>query len=539
MQGTVVRVCVVVAAAILNHPLLFPRENTTIPERDDQVIARMREHEEKLLAEKARLEREASQVEQGVQPSPDVEESSSWDLWSALSMIVFLMIEIWRQDYHDTTAQDPTYEEEDSLPLGNVSLKIPLPDKAVLSCFYERCIRISANETWRVQDFVEGFADDLLEALRSVCNRDADMEVEDCIGVGSMYENWRVSKPLICDLIVPFAAPDPYCFTFQLWCNSQNDIPPDRQGYGRIKVVRANEDGPGCVCGKTDLGEDMLCLLHSKNERPKVSDAMDDLLCSKNTPYLAKDQVMKWFLISMTKAWNCISHKYDFELMFRNLDSPGALKVKFRSGKTIIFNITPVVQFEDTDAYFVSHFAFNNDNPSDIFWPLSFAVYEKNLMKVLVKRLPESSCHICCLQIISFLHKKQTSLTGESALTNYHLKTALLHLLLSKPSSDWRAEYLEKRLRDVLRFLEKCLQEKKLYHVLIGNKQVPKHINFPPVFQAAEPLNLFRPLVLQRDLYAKTVEHFQEMLKNAPVLIQEYTPLFPNGSVHSSLNTSF
>ncbi|XP_066548939.1 inositol 1,4,5-trisphosphate receptor-interacting protein [Amia ocellicauda] len=537
MQGGIFKVCVVVAAAILNHPLFLQRENTTIPERDAEVISRMKDHEERLLAEKVRLEQEVSRADQEP-PKADPEDSPSWDFWSALSMIIFLTIEIWRQDYQDTAMQDANHEEEDYFPAGNISARTPLPDKAVLGSFHERCIRISGNESWRLREFVEGFADDLLEALRSVCNRDADMEVEDCIGVGSMYENWRVSKPLVCDLIVPFAPPEPYRFKFQLWCNSGNNIPPDRQGCGRIKVVKANEDGPGCLCGKTNLGEDMLCLLHSKNEKLKVSDAMDDVLCSKNTPYLAKDQVMKWFQISITKAWNRISHKYDFELMFRNLDSPGALKIRFRSGKLITFNITPVVQLEDTDAYFVSHFTLNDDNASDIYWPLTFAVYEKNLLKSLSKRLPDNPCHISCLQIVSFLNRKQTSLTGKSALTNYHLKTILLHLLLSKPSSEWRSEHLEKRLRDVLRFLEKSLQEKKLYHVLIGNKQVPKDVTIPSVFRAVEPLNLFRPLVLHRSLYAKTMEHFQEMLKNAPVLIQEYTPHFPNGSVHTSLNAS-
>ncbi|MGH0129384.1 UNVERIFIED_CONTAM: hypothetical protein FKN15_024113 [Acipenser sinensis] len=533
MQGGIFRVCLVVAAA-----LFFQKENTTLPEQEDDIILQMKNHQEKLQSEMIRLEQEVSKQDLEV-PKAVVEEkeedNQGLDFWSTLSLIIFLMIEIWRQDFQDGSAQDFNSEEEDYLVIGNISQKTTLPDKVVLASFHDNCIRISGNDFWRMREFVEGFADDLLEALRSVCNRDADMEVEDCTGVGSMYENWRVSKPLLCDLIVPFAPPEPYRFQFQLWCCSGNDVPPDRQGCGRIKVVKANEDGSGCLCGKSNLGEDMLCLLHSKNETPRANNTTEDLLCSKNTPYLAKDQVMKWFQISITKAWNRISHKYDFELTFRNLDSPGALKVKFRSGKVIIFNITPVVQFEDTDAYFVS--SFNSSSPPDVYWSLSFAVYEKNLLKSLAKKLPDSPCHLSCLQIVSFLHQKQSSLTGKSGLTNYHLKTALLHLLLSKAPSEWHPEHLEKRLRDIFRFLEKSLQEKKLYHALIGNKQVSKDILIPAQFQASEPLNLFRPLVLQGELYAKTVESFHEMLRNAPVLIQEYTPHFPNGLVPASPNT--
>ncbi|XP_061084119.1 inositol 1,4,5-trisphosphate receptor-interacting protein [Conger conger] len=537
MQATIVRVCVVVTAAILNHPLLFPKENTTIPEQDEELLTRMKEHEERLEAEQARLEEELSREEEQEAGGDEEEEDKryGWYFWSALSLIIFLTIEVCRQDFACSfSARRSSLADEEVLSVGTVLTKALFPDKGVLSSFYERCIRVSAQEARRTCEFVEGFADDLLEALRSVSDKDTDMEVEDCLGVGSTFESWSVSKPLTCDLIVPFVPPEPYDFKFRLWCSPSGDIPLDMQGSGRIKVAKRGAD---CLCGTTDLGEDMLCLLHGKNDKPKPDDSCDDLLCFKNTSYLAKDQVMKWFQISFTKAWGRISHKYEFELTFRNLDAPGALKVRFRSGRVVVLNITPVVQFEDTNAYFVSHFPSENGSSSDTYWSLSFAVYEKNLLKYLGKNLPENSCHIRCLQILSFLHKKQEGLTGKSALTNYHLKTALLHLLLGMKPSAWCFENLELRLRDIMGFLEKSLQEKWLCHVLVGNDHVPGEILVPEIFRTAEPINLFRPLVLQRQLYTKTVEHFQEMLRNACVLIQEYTPQFPNGDTrHTSMS---
>ncbi|XP_039590449.1 inositol 1,4,5-trisphosphate receptor-interacting protein-like [Polypterus senegalus] len=532
MQGGIFQVCFFVTAAILNRPFLFPKENATIPERDEEIITRMKEHEKAYEMERARLEQEAAKMNQA-EEKPVVEDfNQSWDFWSAVSLVTFLMIEIWRQDFQDGNNQDSSSEEEDYLSFGNVAKKMILPDKGVLASFHDSCIGVSGTEFWRMREFVESFADDLLEALRSTCNRDADMEVEDCIGIGSMYENWKVGKPMLCDLIVPFTPPEPYRFTFEHWCSPGNDVPPTWQGCGRIKIVNANEDKLDCLCGRTNLGEDMLCLLHSKAEKVKTKNTTDDLLCSKDTTYLAKDQVMKWFQISITKAWNQISHKHKFDLTFHSLDSPGAIKVKFQSGKVIVFNITPVVQYEDTDAYLLSHFESSNNNLSDIYWPMTFAVYEKNLFKFFAKNLPSNSCHLSCLQIVAFLHKKQCSLTGKSGLTSYHLKTTLLHLLLSKLPAEWHSDQLQKRLRDILMFLEKSLQEKKLYHVLIGNHKVPKWLNIPTVFREAEPLNLLRPLLLKGDLYVKTVDTFQEMLKNAPVLIQEYMPHFPNGITH-------
>ncbi|XP_062257079.1 inositol 1,4,5-trisphosphate receptor-interacting protein [Platichthys flesus] len=537
MQGAIARVCVVVAAAILNHPLLFPQENTTLPEQDEMLMARMQEHEARLEIEQARLERELSQQESQQQEETSAEGGYSWYFWSTVSFIIFFTIEMCRGDLADTEIR-PSEDEDIFSETGAITPRTMVLDKDILRNFCDKCTYSSANENWRVREFVEGFADDLLESLRSACDREADMEVWDFVGIGSMFESWKVCKPLTCDLIVPFSPPDPYSFQFDLWCSPSSDIAPDMQGCGKIKVSRFGEGEDGCLCGSANLGEDMLCLLHGKNEAIQVHRTPDELLCSRNTPFLAKDQVMKWFQISVTKAWGRISHKYDFEVTFRNLDAAGALKIRFLSGKVIVLNIIPVVQLGDSDAYFVSHFPSDCDSSPDPLWPLSFAVYERNLLKLFTKRLPQNSCHLHCLQIVTFLHRKQTGLTGKSALTNYHLKTALLHLLLSKRPSAWGMVSIEHRLRDVLRLLQRSLQEKRLHHVLIGNSRVPEDVRLPEIIQKAQPLNLFRSLVLQTELYAATVRHFQEMLRNAPALIQEYTPHLSNGGVHHRLDDS-
>ncbi|XP_076599102.1 inositol 1,4,5-trisphosphate receptor-interacting protein [Chaetodon auriga] len=534
MQGAIARMCVVVAAAILNHPLLFPQENTTLPDQDEELMARMRKHEEMLEMEQAKLEKELSQLD-SKQEETGSEEGYSWYLWTAVSFVIFFTIEMCRVDLADAEIR-PVEEEDVFSESGSVTPRTVVLDKDVLSNFCDKCTYTSSHENWRVREFVEGFADDLLESLRSVCDRDADMEVGDFVGIGSMFESWKVCKPLVCDLIVPFSPPDPYYFQFHLWCSPSSDMPPDMQGCGKIKVTRVGENEEDCLCGAANLGEDMLCLLHSRNDALKVDHSPDELLCSRNTSFLAKDQVMKWFQISVTKAWGRISHKYDFEVTFRNLDAAGALKIRFRSGKVIVLNIIPVVQLEDTDVYFVSHFPSDCDSSAEPYWPLSFAVYERNLLKLFSKRLPQNSCHLHCLQIVTFLHKKQTGLTGKSALTNYHVKTTLLHLLLSKRPSAWSIESMEHRLRDMLTFLQRSLQEKRLHHVLIGNSKVPEEIQVPEIIRKAEPVNLFRPLVLQRELHAATVRHFHEMLRNAPVLIQEYTPHLSNGGLHHSLH---
>lgn len=536
MQGAIARVCMVVAAAILNHPLLFPQENVTLPEQDEELVARMREHEERLKLEQAKLEKEFSEQDISEDES-NPEDGYTWYFWSTLSFVIFFTIEMCRVDLADTEIR-PAEDEDVISESGSITPRMMVLDKDILRNFCDKCTYTSAHENWRVREFVEGFADDLLESLRSLCDREADMEVGDFVGIGSMFECWRVCKPLICDLIVPFSPPDSHSFQYHLWCSPARDIPPDMQGCGTIKVSMSGENNEGCLCGSADLGDDMLCLLHSRNDAVKVNRSPEELLCSKNTSSLAKDQVMRWFQISVTKAWGRISHKYDFEVTFRNLDAAGALKIRFSSGKTVVLNIIPVVQLEDTDAYFVSHFPSDCDSCHDPYWPLSLAVYERILLKYFTKRIPQNSCHLHCLQIVTFINKKQSGLTGKSPLTSYHLKTALLHLLLSKKTSAWRFENMENRLQDLLSFLQRSLQEKRLHHALIGNSKVPEEVQVPEIIRKAEPINLFRSLVLQRELYAATVRHFQEMLRNASALIQEYTPHLSNGGLNHSLDES-
>ncbi|XP_047208410.1 inositol 1,4,5-trisphosphate receptor-interacting protein [Girardinichthys multiradiatus] len=532
MQGAIARVCMVVTAAILNHPLLFPHENTTLPEQDEDLVTRMREHEERLEIEKARLEKELAQLDSKLEEAP-TDEGFTWYFWSTLSFVIFIAIEMCRVDL----AEDEIRPIEDEDVISETGSAPPrMMDKKALRNFCDKCTYTSSHENWRVREFVEGFADDLLESLRSMCDMEVDMEVGDFIGIGSMFESWKVCKPLMCDLLVPFSPPDPHSFQYHLWCSLDSDIPPDMQGCGTVKVTMfGEEEEEGCLCGSANLGDDMLCLLHNKNKVVKVNRSPDELLCSRSTHFLAKDQVMRWFQICVTKAWGHISHKYDFEVTFRNLDSAGALKIRFRSGKVVVLNLIPVIQLKDTDAYFISHFPSDRNGLPDPYWSLSLAVYERNLLKYFAKRLPQNSCHLHCLQVATFLHRKQLSLTGESALTSYHLKTAVVHLLLSTKTTAWGAASLEQRLQDVFSFLQRSLREKRLYHALIGNSRVPEDIQVPERFRKTEPVNLFRSLVLQRELYAVTVRHFQEMLRNAPVLIEEYTPHLPNGSLHHTL----
>ncbi|XP_036412887.1 inositol 1,4,5-trisphosphate receptor-interacting protein [Colossoma macropomum] len=440
------------------------------------------------------------------------ENAYTWYLWKVLSLmsVIRLLRKFIGRNSGTSGSTSPIMKGKKLSGTINISLL----DHKVLSCFYEECVQIPPNTRERVCDFVEGFVDELLEAARVTSNKGNDMQIGDFVGIGSLYELWATGKTVVCDLYVPITAPKSYSFDFEL----------DMPACGRIKLVKAENTSNGCPCndGMMDDDDDMLCLIHPHKETSSViTDAVDGPLCQENTPYLAKTQVIKWFRKTFSKAWGENSHKYEFELAFRNQAAPGALRVRLRSGQVILFNITPVVQVKGSDIYLVSYLP-NQCSFSDTHWPISLASYENALLKHFTKSLPYDSCHIQCLQILSFLHKQQIQLTGKCWLTSYHLKITLLHLLFTTNPLEWKSEQLAGRLTDMLIFLDQRLEARNFYHSLVGNPLVPSIIGLPKEVKLAKPTNIFQPLVSDRKLYLKTVQHLQELVKNAPVLIHEY-----------------
>ncbi|KAJ8001797.1 hypothetical protein DPEC_G00173160 [Dallia pectoralis] len=451
------------------------------------------------------------------------EHGTIWYLWNTCTlfgMIRWFLKFILRNSQKDPRPQEVLGKDvKDGSAVKNLSAEVLLPDSDTLNRFYDKCVKVPSNESCRVREFVEGLVNDLLEAMSS----DAE--------VGVVIEDFNVVEgginSLVCDIIVPIAPLEPHRFQFQLWCDQNNDeyMPPETQGCGRVKVVSGDVTQNGCPCHKATVDDDMLCLLCGDNGKiklQKVTDVLDNPLCSDNTAYLNKTRVTKWFRTAINTAWGKISHKYEFELKFRNKDAAGALSVRFRSGRLMMFNMAPVVKLKDTHAHFTISPCNNNMLATD--WLLSLATYENHLLKYLTNLLPENSCHIQCLEITTLLYRKQMELTGRGALVlrDHHLKTVLMHLLLSKVPSQWNAELLSDRLRDTLGFLEKSLRSRTLRHGLIGNPLVPSDVKLPAGFTEAKPINLFHPDLAPSGCYDRTAKHLQEMIRNSFMLVHEY-----------------
>ncbi|XP_029361912.1 inositol 1,4,5-trisphosphate receptor-interacting protein [Echeneis naucrates] len=422
-----------------------------------------------------------------------------WNIFSTISMIRFL------RKYFRSNPQMKHDDARTPFQGTCVASAVSLPDSDTLQSFYSQCVQVSSKEKWREAEFLEGFANHMVETMRTIC--DGGMLIEGCQMLDA------------CDIIVPLTPAEPYSFQCLLWSYQERDMMPDWPVCGQIKVIE-NQIQNDCPCQLSNA-DDMVCLLHCDNESVKIkcTDACDDVLCQEDTSFLSKSQVTRWFQSTLKQAWALISYKYDFVLSIRNIDAPGALLVRFRSGKKISFNLSPVVKFNSA-----AHFYITPSSPSslDTYWTFSLHIYEDQLLKHLSRLLPENACHMPTFQIASFLHKKQKALSGFSVLKDFHFKTALMHLLLTKDPSQWKPEYVACRLWDLLDFMERSLEKKLLPHILIGNPLIQNIIHLPTEVQQAKPVNLFHPLVAEDCLYKHALMHFQEMLRNAHMLIHDY-----------------
>ncbi|KAA0721973.1 Inositol 1,4,5-trisphosphate receptor-interacting protein [Triplophysa tibetana] len=435
----------------------------------------------------------------------------SWYLWKALSLIssIRFLNWVWKL-YFKPRSKMPSFLNGKNATFLNT--KVSEIDNKTLTSFYDQCVQVPVSKSWQTCAFVEGFAKDLLETMR---NARPDVKIEDFVGVGTLYEQWPSRKSLVCELNVPIIPPKPFSFELKLFRDKTTL-------YSSVNMVKGPESSI-CICNDSNPDDDTLCLLHPDNKTDNiVEDYITHPLCHKDSLYLSKTLAGKWFRNAVKKAWEEISHKYEFELIFRDTESPGSLKVRFRSGQAILLNITPVVRFQDSEAHLISYLS-SVKHLSDTHWPVCFARYEHSLLQHFTKMLPRNSCHIRCLQILSFLHNHQIGLTGKCGLTSYHLKNALFHRLLVDTPSLWRPEQIGQRLDDALTFLQQRVKAKVLHHALVGNSLIPSDFGFPKVFRVEKPINLFQPLLSDEELCFKTERHLVEISKNIPVLIYEYS----------------
>ncbi|NXY00669.1 IPIL1 protein, partial [Centropus bengalensis] len=134
-------------------------------------------------------------------------------------------------------------------------------------------------------------------------------------------------------------------------------------------------------------------------------------------------------------------------------------------------------------------------------WSESYAVAEVKFFRHMAGQAPNTTFHLKCLQICNLL------LMG-TGFSTYTFKTAVMHLLTIIQQSGQRKSDYVLLLMDVMYYLWRCLQEKRLHHFFFGNDSVPEEIVLPSGFQESEPVNLFKHLALDPDAHARMMRDF-------------------------------
>ncbi|XP_038240918.2 inositol 1,4,5-trisphosphate receptor-interacting protein-like 1 [Dermochelys coriacea] len=523
--------------AIVHHPLMVSDK------QDPATVQRVQQQEQRLALEMTRLQLEFEQRNHEERPSPHQslepdqsqgeEEATAlrvaaeqgpdnvaWDGWRYGVLVIILLVELCRpsmepESSYDSSSEDVSSEEEEddaeAASRGSCTQHPGFPDRAALELFYEQHLQGVSKDLASTCEFVAGLVNTLLEACRVLTYQTFLPELENCIGVASTFEGWCPHRdPKAYQVLVPLLAPKGHSFRLEME-NAEGTL--EKHGHVVVELE--------CVCKRERLLGDVLCLLHHSEE--DLSDNKQGpfrvhILCSSS--HLDVRKTTLWFHSLVGKAWALIAHNYSFQLTAQPSASSCKLRLAYESRRALSIEIILGVQQGDSLVFLASHGA-ETGHLSSTVWVETFAVQEMLFFQLVSRYAPQDSCHLKCLQILIHLKECRLPTLENRILTTYHFKTALMRLLLLLPLSEWRPEQLAQRLQDILLYLHRGLEEKRLYHFLIGNSALPNQIPVPKACRNAEPLNLFQHLALEPAAHVQAMSEFLEVMEQVRALLPQ------------------
>lgn len=133
-----------------------------------------------------------------------------------------------------------------------------------------------------------------------------------------------------------------------------------------------------------------------------------------------------------------------------------------------------------------------------------YAVAEAKFFWHITRQLPCEILHLKCLQMFTCILRG----TGFSSST---WKTVVMHVLTTVPLSRWHRNAFAWRLWDVMAFLDRCLQLKRLEHFVLGNERLPAEISLPPATRRVEPPNLFEHLARDPAAHREALQAYGQL----------------------------
>ncbi|XP_039921350.1 inositol 1,4,5-trisphosphate receptor-interacting protein-like 1 [Hirundo rustica] len=320
---------------------------------------------------------------------------------------------------------------------------------------------------------------------------------EEAIGVGSAFEGWSPRDwDGVYRVLIPLNPPPGHAFHLELNSAGQTAA---RTFSVRVELV--------CTCKREQLGEKPLCFLHrsKKKLRWKRKRSLLETLCTGS--YLDVEKTSLWFYQLVRCSWRHVPESDSWHLVFQPCSRSCQFQLS-KGRKSVAVEMLFGVRQGDLDIFVASQpteaqkggsSSLVSSQPAEAnfiastAWPETYAVAEAKFFRHVARQVPCESLHLKCLQVFTCILRA----TGFSSSV---WKTVVMHVLTTVPLSRWRRREFARRLWDIMAYLRRCLQSKRLEHFVLGNERLPAEISLPLAIQRLELLNLFEHLA--RDLAA-------------------------------------
>lgn len=478
-------------------------------ERDEATRDRTEHRAKQLSQEMARLWQELEQKsqEQGSKEQNPVAWRAQlfaalqhWQFWAIAGILLLLTLGLcWylrkRRREEDSSGEEESSssssreEEEEGEQNGEEEVNEHAND---LARHFEEHIQWPNENLFTKCEYVLRLVNTLILVARPVLSDSSFPGLGSRFGIGSTMEGWSPSEEnIIYRVLVSLIPPYGHAFLPEL-CNPGEM--PERNFRIRVELV--------CTCKTEQLVGDMLCFIHHDEEEQRRNQGPSLLQTVCAGSYLDVQKTACRFHQLVKACWVVLPHSRRWRLTMLPCNRSCKFKMA-RAEEEIIIEIMLGVQQGDSDIFMSSQASEALFTPSTT-WTLSCAVAEAKFFERVARRAPDGSFHLRCLQLCARV------LVG-TGFSEYALKTVVMHLLNTTPLSGWHRTHFLLRLDDIMRYLCRCLEEKRLDHFFFGNEKIPAEIVLPPALQRAEPFNLFQHLARDPGAQAQAMREFTDM----------------------------
>ncbi|KAM4634168.1 inositol 1,4,5-trisphosphate receptor-interacting protein-like 2 [Polymixia lowei] len=419
-----------------------------------------------------------------------------------------------------------------TLGLASVHPKSSAPRHELLEDYYNRWVRLSPHVVGHSKANVAKLIGDLVRAGRTNVPPESSLAFRgDFLQVGSSYEEHKVGSPDCFDILVPLRVPrglklDPRVIWGEEVAEGKRDQKEDtkageREGskeeevekeVGKDEAVMSREEddgkkeedklGPVPKCSlevpsrdewvrKHRSFTDSFLQLHPQGSAERSSPESRGGATGSKAYRLNPECVLRWFYPAVQRCLAAVRYPYEQRctLSLTLSEERVQLRLTPRSDYvcchiSMVIRLLPALPLGDglylvpADAAALSGSStkMKGFEEKDL-WMLYFPRHEQRLLGWLRARVPQSSCHLKCLQLIKAIRDlgaqaldSQGAALWRSVLSSYVLKTAWLRLLLSTPPEAWEECHLVARLEDLLRSLREHLQKRAVAHLFLGGK---------------------------------------------------------------------